>query len=60
MNNLYKYKQNKREKNGQVRFRTKNRFTIDSKSGDTIKLKSHDTSVTWYEYAPIDEIEEIK
>lgn len=60
MQKIYKYKQNKRESRGTIRQRTKNRFTIESIENNIAKLKSHSTSVTWYEYASIDEIEETK
>ena len=60
MQKIYKYKQNKRESRGAIRQRTKNRFTIESIENNRVKLKSHNTSVAWHEYASIDEIEETK
>lgn len=57
---IVKYKQNKREPTGYIRFRTQNRFTIESQYQDKIRLKSHNTSVVWFETANIDEIEEVK
>ena len=60
MQKIYKYKQNKREPRGTIRQRAKNRFTIQSIENNIAKLKSHNTSVTWYEYASVDEIEETK
>ena len=60
MQKIYKYKQSKREPRGIIRERTKNRFTIESIENNTAKLKSYNTSVAWYEYASIDEIEETK
>ena len=60
MQKIYKYKQNKQETSRAVRERTKNRFTIESIENNRVKLKSHNTSVTWYEYTSIDEIEETK
>ena len=60
MQKIYKYKQNKKEPSRVVRERTKIRFTIQSIENNIAKLKSHNTSVTWYEYASEDEIEETK
>ena len=60
MQKIYKYKQNKQETSRAVRERTKNRFTIESIENNIVKLKSHNISVAWYEYAPVEEIEEVK
>ena len=59
MQKIYKYKQNKREASGAIRQRTKNRFTLESIENKIVKLKSHNISVAWYEYAPVEEIEEV-
>lgn len=57
---IVKYKQNKKEPRGTIRSRIKNRFTIEQQDKETVKLKSHDTLVTWFEYANINEIEEAR
>ena len=57
---IVKYKQNKREPRGAIRSRVKNKFTIEYQDKETVKLKSYNTSVTWFEYADINEIEEVK
>jgi hypothetical protein len=57
---IVKYKANKKTNSGYVRFRTQNRFTIESQDQNKVRLKSYNTSVVWFETANIDEIEEVK